>query len=200
VSLKPGGNWKWGEITGFDSGIAKASRLLGCDAVTLGEWFLTLRRLVVSALSMISSARREHQFLTDRWPLKMSATILLRVGNHSPKDGASCPNRLRVRRSDLHKWHNVHTKHRSIGLTVAAGGHRERFFHNHQLSRLSGRKEHGSKITKLPKSGYLLQQTRWWLRTQCVKPAVSNKSAKNASSEHEMYSLQKTASRYTHLH
>jgi hypothetical protein len=63
-----------------------------------------------------------------------SATILLRVENHSPKDTASCPIRLRVRRSDLHKWHNVHTKYRyyrSIERTVAAGGH--------QLYRLSGR-------------------------------------------------------------
>lgn len=52
-------------ITGFESGSAKASRLLGCDAVTLGEWFLTLRRLVVPALSMVSSARGEHHFLLD---------------------------------------------------------------------------------------------------------------------------------------
>jgi hypothetical protein len=172
-------------------------RLLGCDAVTLGEWFLTLRRLVVSALSMVSIARREHQFLIYRWPLKMSATILSRFGNHSPKDRASCPNRLRVRRSDLHKWHNVHTKHRSIGWTVAAGGHRERFFQQPPTVP-SVRKEGRNTGQKLQNCQNLV--------IYCSKLPddfglnASNKSAKNASSEHETYSWQKTASRYTHLH
>ena len=140
---------KWGEITGLDSGIAKASKFLGCDIVTLSEWFLTLRRLVVSALSKVSSGRREHQLLTTE---EESATIFLRVENHSPKDTASCTIRLRVRRSDLHKWHNVHIKYRyyrSVGWTVAAGGQRERLFHNHQLSRMSGRNT-GQKLQNCP--------------------------------------------------
>jgi len=78
--------------------------------------------------------------------------ILLRVENHSPKDTTSCPIRLGVRRSDLHKWHNVHTKYRyyrSIRRTVAPGGHKERFFHNHQLSRPSGRNT-GQKLQNCP--------------------------------------------------
>ena len=35
------------EVSGYHSGVAEDSSLLGCDTVLLSEWFATFRRIIV---------------------------------------------------------------------------------------------------------------------------------------------------------
>jgi hypothetical protein len=68
--------------------------LLGCDAVSLGEWFPTFRKIIVSPPPRPSSPMilraKEHRLLD---PEDGGTKILRNVGSNSPNDTASHPRR-----------------------------------------------------------------------------------------------------------
>jgi len=60
----------------------KDSGLLGCDTLSLGEWFLALRMIVVPLLPV---AKLSARFWTE------STVIVRGIWNHSSVDSALCP-------------------------------------------------------------------------------------------------------------
>jgi hypothetical protein len=84
-------NFVSGEIWGYHCGLTEGSCILECDAMSLGDWLPTFRRILSSSSGI--------RLCKTCWDLQWSITVFRFAANHSPNDTVS-----HLKRLNTHKF------------------------------------------------------------------------------------------------